>query len=247
MIVAILIIFSTVVTVGYGYGSSSGGSSNSGRGITTSNIDSYNNIAKYETVEKNLVYNKSIEYSFTTPEFCIYQILVNGRENEFSIPIRIEDLKNTSRYAKRAPGIVYRNENVWLGSTRINYIGIKFKIKNSWIDENGIDDSRLPYLLKWNGTVWMVLKTNMTSKDGVYTYFESPKAGNSRIGIFAISAPAKKMNQTTNVSSKNVEQYEEVIPNIVEEKEKVDNKELPGFDVVIAIIALSLIYVSKRR
>lgn len=246
MILTVLIVFSTVVIVGYGYGGSSGGN-----GVTTSNIDPYNNIAKYERVEKNLVYNKSVEYSFTTPEFSIYQILVNGRENEFNIPIRIEDLKNTSVYAKRAPGIVYRNENVWLGSTRIKYIGVKFKVKNSWIDEN---DGRLPYLLKWNGTVWMILRTNMTGKDGVYTYFESPKAGNSRIGIFAISAPMKNntMNRATNVSLKNMEQYEEVRPNIVEEKEKMDSEKLPGFgavSVVIAIIsvALSLIYASKRR
>ncbi len=248
IILITFIIFSITVVTGYGYGSNSGngGSSGGSRGITTSNIDPYGNIVKYEVKEGNLMSNKTIEYSFTTPEFSIYQILLNSKENEYDISVRIEDLRNTSKYAKLAPGIVYRNENVWLGSTRLNYIGVRFRVKNSWFEDNGLNDGRLPYLLKWNGTVWIVLKTNMTGKDSVYTYFESPKAGNSRIGIFAISAPIKMIGNT-DATSKNIpeEEYEEIIPDI-EEKE-MKSKGIPGFGILIMIISLALIYINKKR
>ena len=259
----IFAIFSIMTTVGYGYGSSYGGSyggnsgSNSGsssgssgggtRVITTSNVDPYSNIAKHETIERNLIANQFVEYSFKTPEFSIYQILLNNSVNEYDIPVRIEDLKNTSKYAKPAPGIVYINENVWLGSTRVNYISIMFRVKNSWIKENALEDDRLPYLLKWNGTVWYILKTNMTGKDDTYTYFESPKAGNSRIGIFAISAPLRRV-QTVNVASKNgaAEQYEEIIPSI-EEIDAKDSKRIPGFGAITVILCIILvIYVKKK-
>jgi PGF-pre-PGF domain-containing protein len=252
IISAIFVIFSIIIIVGYGYGDGGSNSNNNGgsNGMTTSNIDPYNNIAKYEVEEMSLITNQSVEYSFTTPELGIYQILANCKENEYDVSIRIEDLKNTSKIAKRpAPGIVYKNENIWLGSTRIKYIGIRFRVKNSWLEENGINDSRFPYLLKWDGTTWLVLKTNVTGKDGTYTYLESSKAGNSRIGIFAISAP-KKVSRTVNATSKNTtsEQYEEVVP-IIEETE-IKNKGAPsglGIIVVIAGIIVSTIYMTRKR
>ena len=253
IILTAFIIFSIIVVTGYGYGDNggNGGSSGSGRGMTTSNIDPYSNIVKYEVRDENLFANKTTEYSFTTPEFSIYQILLNSRENEDSISVRVEDLKNTSKYGngrvKPAPGIVYRNENVWLGSTRLNYIGVRFRVKNSWLENNSINDGRLPYLLKWNGTTWIVLKTNMTGNDSTYTYFESSKAGNSRIGLFAISAP-----RVGNVSTvpKNIvipEEYEEIVPDIEENETK--SKGIPGFGIPIIIIgmALAFIYISKKK
>lgn len=250
IILTVSIIFSIIVVTGYGYGDNSGS-----RGVTTSNIDPYGNIVKYEVRDGNLFAGKTIEYSFTTPEFSIYQILLNSKENEYGISVRIEDLRNTSKYGngwvKPAPGIVYRNENIWLGSTRLNYFGVRFRVKNSWLEDNSLSGGRLPYLLKWNGTMWIVLKTNMTGKDNTYTYFESPKAGNSRIGIFAISAPMKGIDNT-NLTLKNIdttpeEEYEDIIPDIEENETK--GKGAPGFGILIIIIGvvLALIYVSKKR
>lgn len=258
IILTAFIIFSITVVIGYGYGGSSSGSSssgsNSGGGVTNSNIDPYSNIVKYEVRDGNLFANKTTEYSFVTPEFSIYKILLNGKENEYGVSVRIEDLKNTSKLGngmvKPAPGVVYRNENIGLGSSRLNYMGIMFRVKNSWLEDNGLNDSRIPYLLKYNGTAWIVLKTNMTGKDNIYTYFESPKAGNSRVGLFAISAPINRI-VSANAIPKNIsttqEEYEEIIPDI-EEKE-IKSKGIPGFGIHMIIIgvALSLIYINKKR
>lgn len=251
IILTTFIIFSITAVTGYGYG----GGGSSGGGMTTSNIDPFSNIVKYEVIDENLFANKTIEYSFTTPEFSIYQVLLNSKENEYDISVRIEYLRNTSKLGngmvKPAPGIVYRNENIGLGSSRLNYIGVRFRVKNSWLEDNGLNDSRIPYLLKYNGTAWIALKTNMTGNDDIYTYFESPKAGNSRIGIFAISVPIKRIDNT-NATLKNIditpeEEYEEIIPDI-EEKE-IKSKGIPGFGILIIIIsvALSLIYINRKR
>lgn len=250
-IILTFVIFSITVMVGYGYGyggggSSSGGSNGGSRVITTSNIDPYSNIFKYEVVERNLIANQSVEYPFITQEFGIYQILVNGKENEYSVPIRIEDLKNTSIYAKKsAPGIVYKDENVWLGSGRIKYISVRIRVNNSWLENNSIDDGRIPYLLKWDGTTWLILKTNITGKDDTYTYLESSKAGNSRIGIFAISVPIKRLaNMTLKNATISVDQYEEVVPEI--EETEITHKNAPGFDVITIIIGI-IIYMTRKE
>lgn len=252
-----MVISSVMVMTVYGYGGDSSG--DSGGAMATSNVDPYSNIVKYEVRDGNLIANLSIEYSFTTPEFGIYQILINGKENEFDIPIRIEDLRNTSIYAEPVPGIVYRNENVWLGSTRVNYIGIRFRVKNSWITDNGIDDGRLPYLLKWNGTTWSVLKTNMTGKDDIYTYLESPKAGNSRIGIFAISAPTIRANGIMANDSINITTENMVIPEHTVSDLNGTGKKAPsggigfkgylGFGIVMTIIGIiiMLIYIGEKK
>ncbi len=258
VILIIFIIFSIIVTVGHGYGEnyggSSGGSSSSGGsrgGMTTSNIDPYSNIVKHEVVERDLMVNQSVEYSLTSPEFSIYQILINGKENEYDVSVRIEGLINTSKYAKPAPGIVYINENVGLGSVKINYISVRFRVKNSWIKDNGLENGRLPYLLKWNGSLWSVLKTNITGKDDNYTYFESPKAGNSRIGIFAISAPLRRINNDTSATIvPPEEEYEEIVPDIEEKETQVNVfNRLPGFVIIVIIagIIILLIYINKKR
>lgn len=253
LMLVISVIFSVAIVSVYGYGNSgSSGSSGGSRGVTTSNIDPFENIVKYEVRSDNLIANESVEYSFTTPEFSIYQILVNGKENEYDVSVRVEDLINTSKYAKPAPGIVYRNENVGMGSVRVNYISVRFRLNNSWMEDNDLDESRHPYLLKWNGTMWLVLKTDIIGKDDTYTYLESPKAGNSRIGIFAISAPPKRIDTVVNTwqNTTSIENEEEIIPNIIEKRIEDDGIEmLSGFEIIVAIIGIILlsIYVTKKR
>lgn len=168
----------SIMTV-YGYG---------GGGISSGSKDSYGNMFKYDTMSQNLVFNQSINYTFVDPDLSIYEILINGKNSEPDVSVRVEDLINTSVYANEsAPGIVYRNENVRIGSYRINYIKVRFRVNNSWINSNGLNDSRYPHLLKWDGETWLVLKTDIINKDNIYTYFEAPKAGSTSASIFAIS------------------------------------------------------------
>lgn len=179
LIITMLFIFIMLISIiaVYGYG---GGSSSE---------DAYGNIFKYEIKDQNLVFNQSIKYQFTTPELGIYEILVNGKNSESDISVKVEDLIDTSEYAnKSSPGVVYKNENVWIGTSGINYVTVRFRVNNSWINSHSLDDSHYPHLLKWNGDTWLVLQTDIINKDGTYTYFEAPKAGSTSTSIFAISA-----------------------------------------------------------
>lgn len=247
----ILILFLCVgVAAGYGYGNgnsgSGSGSSGSSGGVSASNVEPFSNIIKYEVRHNSLVANKSVEYAFTSPELGIYQILVNGKENQFDIPVRIETLKNKSKYAtKQAPGIIYKNDTVLIGTKRINYITVRFRVENSWIKQNNL--SMLPYLLKWNGTTWLVLKTNVIGKDDNYTYLESPKAGGTFLSIYAISAPPKRPNQiiASQGTTQKQEDSKDVSPEVIEEIKK--EKGLPGFDSTTFIIGMMLLSVYLRR
>lgn len=236
-ILMIIVIFLILAKGAYAYGEGSGG-------MTTSNIDPYGNIVKYEVREGNLIYNRSVEYSFTTPEFGIFKVLVNGNETEYNIPVRIETLRNTSKYAKPAPGIVYRNENVWIGTKRLNYVGVRFKVKNSWLTENNLNDTVHPYLLKWNGTVWFVLKTDITGNDSINTYFEASKVGSSNIGIFAISAPPKLISSKKQDWPPNSSEIEENVEPIIE---SIQIKNSSAFEIILSILTILIIYVYRKE
>lgn len=244
---SVLAIFSILTIIVYGYEANNGGDS-------IRSAEPYGNIIKYEVRDGNLVANKSAEYSFGSPEFGIYKILVYGNNNEYDIPVRVEYLREPSKLANKSPpGIVYRNENALIGSKKIAYTTIIFKVKNSWIKENGIglDGGDIPHLLKWNGTAWLILKTNMINDDGMYTYFEAPNAGNSNMGIFSISAPPKKAeygtgqpDQQSKLSSwpTNITYMTdngEINNSVVND---VDNKKSPGFGSIVSIIVITVLF-----
>lgn len=194
----------------------------------------YDNIDQYETITRNLVSNQTIDYAFISPEFSIYKVFINGKNNEYDIPVRIDSLKNKSIYAKKlVPGTIYKNENILIGTKRINYVALKFRVKNSWISDNKLDDGNPPRLLVWNGTTWLMLATNTTGKDDAYTYYDAPKVGRFSLGVFAISAFPKKANQTHTITPSINEDI--VIPEI----EEIDTpNKAPGFDIIITVIGI---------
>ncbi len=245
----------TKTTSGGGNGGSSGGSSGnsgggSGGGMRASSFEPFSNILKYESREEKLVANQSVEYSFSSPELSIYKVSVNGRQNEYDVSVRVESLKNRSVLVnKTAPGIIYRYENVLIGTKRLNYISVGARVKNSWMEENGLNETRHPYILKYNGTTWIVLATNITGKDGIYTYIESPRAGGTQLGVYAISGPPKKENNGQAWSTPTIVKDEVEIVPVKEEIEVVEANTLPGFEIIITIIGMiiSMIYVVRKN
>jgi PGF-pre-PGF domain-containing protein len=232
----------------YGEGSSS---------ISTSNVDPFDNIIKYEKRENDIIVDKSTTYVFTTPEFSIYEVTVNSRENFPMVPMRIEHLKSASVYTQEdAPGLVYANENVWIGSKRLNYMSVKFRINNSWMEENSINEEYVVSLLRWNGTTWLAYKITMTGTDDSYTYFESGnmstpllRAGTASLSLFAISAFPKKIDASNTGDVMPTVQEEEIIHPDKDEIYIDDTKNLPGFDIVTVMFStiLSIMLIRKIR
>ncbi len=90
------------------------------------------NILKSETKVNDIVAYKPVEYSFTSPELAIYQIVVTGKENQYDVPIKVEALKwSPESLPKPAPGKVYRNLNIIADTKNFKEASISFRVENS--------------------------------------------------------------------------------------------------------------------
>jgi PGF-pre-PGF domain-containing protein len=206
----------------------SGGGGSGGSVVTSEPLD---NIAKAEMRVKNLIANNSVIYSLTTPELEIYLVVVTGKENEYDVAIRVESLKGTSRLVKiPALGTVYANTNVWLGTKRIKEVLIKFKVKNSWIDEKQVARSDIQ-LLRYIDNEWKSLETKVINTDDMYTYYEAKTLGLSNFAISAVKEGQLPPKEEVPTATENA---------ILTEtgKEAVPIEKVPGFEVATAILTL---------
>ncbi len=222
-------------------GTSGGGGTGPGTGGQGVNSkEPINNVAKFET-ESNSLFAGIVNYLFTIPELSIYQLIVTGKLSESNIAIKVESLLDTSKLVtEKAPGIIYKNINVWLGSNNIGQDLLRFKVENSWISTNNLKTSDIN-LFKWDGK-WISLDTKEINKDDQFTYFEADGTGST---MFAISgagvtgAPIPGITPGgTPVGTIPGETPTTTIP--------VPTKKGPGFEVIIAIIGIFLLYVILR-
>jgi PGF-pre-PGF domain-containing protein len=110
-------------------------------------------------------------------------------KNSGKISTTIEVLKSTSGFAKSAaPGITYRNINIWVGKTGYATEGnikdpvIGLRVSREWVLDNAID----PYTIRLNrysGGSWEELVTEQTGSDESYLYFEAKTPGFSPFAI----------------------------------------------------------------
>lgn len=204
-----------------------------GMGVVTG--EPFENIAKYETQERDLFANRSVVYTFVSPEIDIYQVLATGRENEYAVSIRVELLKGQSKLVKApALGVIYAYLNVWSGSKRIEDVLIRFRVKNIWIENNNLarEDINLPI---WSGDDWKPLETKEIGRDDNHTYFEAKTKGLSNFAIAGLVAPT-----LTPVSITPVKTPEVITPTPTP-------TEAPGFEIALVVLAIAAIYLLERR
>jgi len=190
---------------------SGGGGSTGGGGVVTD--EPYENILKYERVEKVLVAGQPITYDFPTMDQCTYEVVVTGSENENDIAIRVEELKGTSKLVMASPpGTVYRNLNIWAGSRRIKEAVLRCKVENSWITEHGLESGDIK-ILRWNATNWMQLGTKEIKTDSVHTYYEARTTGLSNFAVSGLkdkpvltATPAEKEETPVQTNSPTIPQ-----------------------------------------
>jgi PGF-pre-PGF domain-containing protein len=233
----------TPTTTQPGGGNSGGGSSrgSGGGGITTA--EPYKNILKSEKRDADLLKGKPVTYSFSSPEFSIYQVLITGKENEGDVGMRIERLKNTSALVNRVPpGIIYSNENIWASSKRIESVVIRFKISNIWLSDNGIDIKDIALLRFNNG--WKKLdSTIINNNDSTCTYFESRSPGLSSFAVSGLKEEAVLELPDEEVTGDNV--VEEV--NETKTNDENDGKPSPGFEAPAVIGIISVAYLLRHQ
>lgn len=219
---------------GNSYTALSGGGGG-GRGPSGEN---YSNIEVIEKYDLYIYKDKTTSYRFTNSSNPIIFVNITGNINAGEIRTSVEVLKNTSSLVTTpSPGKVYKNINIWVGSSgfavpkNIKIAIITFRIENVWLASHGFSSKEVA-LYQWYDKKWNKLETSVVGEHDTYTFFE---AKTNRFSPFAISAISIKITPhktplslpTANVST-------------TEEKKKS-----PGFEIVLVLIAM--IYLIKKR
>jgi PGF-pre-PGF domain-containing protein len=217
-----------------------GGSSGSVGGGGVVSFEPYDNIARSETYNNNLVSNKSVLYTFKLPEHGIYEIAVTGKESENNIDLKVEALKGPTKIAgiSAPPGTVYKNVNVWAGSKGIKEALIRFKVENTWIANNKIAGSDL-LMVRWNGKEWAKLDTSELKKDDTYTFYEAKTEGFSSFAITVLKG--KVVPGVTPASGVTEIAGTPVKPAATKTATPVPTRKTPGFEAIIAVSAIAML------
>lgn len=226
-------------------GTSSGGGGGGGAGVTTS--EPFANIEKSERYDKNLIANTPVTYSFSAAEHGLSEVIITGKENENWIAVRIEALKGASKnIGTPAPGTVYKNLNIIVGTKKIKEAIIKFKVENSWLNSNNLEGSDIR-LMRWDGSKWEQLETAVISKDATSTYYEAKTYAFSYFTITGLNGV------TVPTATPEVMKAPEIIP-AETPGIKATPAELPIISVwmyylIIAIVIIAVMYflVIKKR
>ncbi len=222
-----------------GSSGSSGGSSGGGGVIST---EPFNNIAKAESHEKDLQANKSVTYSFD-PELGVYEVLVVGKQNEADVSMRMELLKGLSANVN-APASdstnVYKYINIKVGSERISEAVLRFKVEAKWLRDNNLVGASM---YRWVDGRWQVLDTTETSKDDTHVYYEARPGGFSSFAIVG-NKPISGISVVSPTPTVSLPANQEPLTSTASPKPV---KAASGFEVLFAVVALSVLYIVRRR
>ncbi len=226
-------------------GSSSGGGGGGGGGVSGEN---YNNIELKENYDETIYKDKTTSYRFKNASSPVMFVNITGNTNAGLINTALELLKGRSTLVNvTAPGVVYKNFNVWVGTSgfvstkNIKEAVIGFRVMNSWLSDNGIGATDIR-LVRWDGTRWVQLETTQTSKDSTYTCFEGKTTAFSNLAIVGLKG------ETVPTATPEMEQVKE---GDKETSGATDGqkKGTPGFEFTFALVVLSALYLfsGKRR
>jgi PGF-pre-PGF domain-containing protein len=217
----------------------SGGGGGGGGGGGPSG-ENYTNIEVKENYDLHIFKDKVTSYRYTNRSNPVMFVNITGNINAGEINAAVEVLRNTSTLIKPltpAPGIVYKNVNIWVGTTgfavpkNIKIAAIRFKVLNTWLESNSIAASEIR-MVKWDGSKWVTLDTTVKEKDGTNTYFE---ATTDTFSPFAITGLAHAVVVTETPTKQAETATATAVPGI------------PGFEATIAILVIALLAASLRN
>lgn len=225
--------------------SSGGGGGGGGGGSGGASGENYSNIEVSEKYDLAIYKDKVTSYMFTNNSSPIMFINITGNVSFGEITTSVEYLRNISTMVKtRPPGIIYKNANIWVGSSSFNsprnikHGAIRFRVLNSWIKENNIASVRM---VKWNKIDWEYLQTNEVSKDDVFTYYDAFAQVFSNFAITG-TKEGTKIQEIKSVTLAEANPGESAP--VIETTEPT--KKNPGFGSILVIFGLLGVYVLRR-
>ncbi len=193
----------TVASPGGGGGGGGGGSSGGGGGGGGGGSDeNYSNIELREKYDLHIFKDKTTPYKFKNESNPIIYVGITGNVNAGETTTSVEVLRGTSSLAKiPAPGKVYKNMNIWVGtsgfavSKNIKSAAIGFKVDNSWLTANGLSGSDVK-LFRWDRSQWIQLETTRKEKSDTYTFYEASTINFSPFAISAMVSETPTLTET---------------------------------------------------
>jgi len=231
----------------YGDGGGGGGGGGGTSGENYTNIEVRENY--YETIFKD----KVTSYRFTNKSNPVLFINITGNVNAGLINTMVEVLRDTSTLIKpktSAPGIVYKNINIWVGTTgfavpeNIKEAVIRFRVENTWLSDNNVTSTEVK-LVKWDGSKWITLETSEKMKDSTNTYLEGKTDSFSSFAITGMKETVQMAIPTATITSP--EPTLTVTTGMPEAKPSMNWALIIGVLSLIAIMAVLYMLYLKRK
>ncbi|NJD52273.1 MAG: PGF-pre-PGF domain-containing protein [Candidatus Methanoperedens sp.] len=223
---------------------SSGGGGGGGGGGGASG-ENYSNIEVTEKYDLSIYKDKVTSYMFKNNSNPVMFVNITGNTSFGDITASIEVLRSNSTMVKnKPPGNIYKNINIWVGSSTFNRPKnikegiIRFRVLNSWLDSNSITNIKM---VMWDGSDWRELETNEVTKDNIYSYYD---ASTRSFANFAITGTRGTETQFSSSSSfKNVE------PGPAENVTLVagPDKKAPGFEISTLVLLCYVFFLSRQQ
>jgi PGF-pre-PGF domain-containing protein len=169
----------------------------------------------------------------------------------------IELLKGTSSTVKEsAPGIVYKNINIWVGNSgfsspeNLENASINFRVSRAWMLEHNLNESTIT-MYRYSGEKWNLLPTSFIGEDKDYFYFVAKTPGFSPFAITSVDISKQpseflpsKGEINNNILNQDIMSGEgnQVIPDSENEKEE----NFLGLEFVFAAAGLLTSYAVLR-
>jgi PGF-pre-PGF domain-containing protein len=224
---------------------SSGGGGGGGGGGGASG-ENYNNIEVVEKYDLSIYKDKVTSYRFTNNSNPVMFVNVTGNISFGDITATIEVLKSNSTMVDIQPqDIVYKNVNIWVGSSSFNRPRnikegiIRFRVLNSWLGSNSITNTRM---VMWDGSDWKDLETNKITKDSAYTYYD---ASTRSFANFAITGTKGQMS--VQVSAPEPPIPISLAPHGGPTPAANTAKRTPGLEIILLILSFFALYLFNRK
>lgn len=184
-------------------GGGSGGGGGGGGGSSSGSGEKYENVAFKDYSIRYVMKDTETVYNFTKENSTITQVSLTSRLNQGQTKTVVETLRDKSSLVnKAAPGLVYRNLNIWVGDDKFSPASLSdahvtFRVEKGWIETARVDPFSIKLLRHASGS-WEQLPTTRTGEDEIYIHYIAKTSGFS---MFAISSMDEKALMETSGTS----------------------------------------------
>ncbi len=209
---------------------SGGGSGGSGGGGSAGSPESTRNIELKEISNEQVFKGTHTCFTFKGATNDIVTVEFDPKKSFGKTTAIVEMLKNTSSIVKEpAPGMIYRNVNIWVGNSgfssteNLENARINFRVSRAWFTEKEIDENTV-ILYRYSQNSWSPLSTTHNGEDETYFYFTAETPGFSP---FAISGIEKK-TQPIEISPSRTGENQTVSEEKTSDEKKISDEEKQG-------------------